>query len=58
MEVKTTEAPDKLLRGTFVTVKNNKSLIVSGQTIQAKKLFKYLGKAEINDAKKLLNNPG
>ena len=58
---KKTGAPVKLLRGTCVTCKRNKSLIVSDQTIQAEGLgdfFKHLGKAAKNVGKKILNNPG
>ena len=58
---KKTGAPVKLLRGSCVTCKRNKSLIVSDQTIQAEGLgdfFKHLGKAAKNVGKKILNNPG
>ena len=58
---KKTGALVKLLRGTCVTCKRNKSLIVSDQTIQAEGLgdfFKHLGKAAKNVGKKILNNPG
>ena len=51
----------KLLRGTCVTCKRNKSLIVSDQTINGEGLgnfFKHLGSAAKNVGKKILNNPG
>ena len=58
---KKTGAQIKLLKGTCVTCKRNKSLIVSDHTIQAEGLgdfFKHLGKAAKNVGKKILNNPG
>ena len=51
----------KLLRGTCVLCKRNKSLIVSDNTIQAEGLgdfFRGFGKAAKNVGKKILNNPG
>ena len=54
----------KLLRGFCTTCKRNKSLIVSDQTINGKRLrdfFEHLGKAAgsaaKNVGKKILNNP-
>ena len=58
---KKTGSQIKLLKGTCVTCKRNKSLIVSDHTIQAEGLgdfFKHLGKAAKNVGKKILNNPG
>ena len=58
---KKTAAPIKLLRGTCVVCKRNKSMIVSDRTIQAEgwgDFFKRLGKAAKNVGKKILNNPG
>ena len=51
----------KLLRGTCVLCKRNKSLIVSDNTIQAEGLgdfFRGFGKTAKNVGKKILNNPG
>ena len=50
-----TGAQIKLLKGTCITCKRNKSLIVSDHTIQAEGLgdfFKHLGKAAKNIGKK------
>ena len=51
----------KLLRGTCTTCKRNKSLIVSGQTINGEGLgnfFKHLSSAAKIVGKKILNKPG
>ena len=48
------------IRGTCVTCKRNRSLIVSDPTITAEGLgdfFKHIGKAARNVGKKTLNNP-
>ena len=58
---KRTGATVKLLRGTCVTCKRNKSFIVFDQTIQAEGLgdfFRSIGKAAESVGKKILNNPG
>ena len=55
LKTKKTGAPVKILRGTCVTCRRNKSLIVSDQTIQAEVLgdfFKNLGSATKNVGKK------
>ena len=64
LKIKKTGLPVKLLRGTCVTCKRNRSLIVSDQTIAGEGLgdfFKHLGrataKAAKNVGKKVLNIP-
>ena len=57
---KKTGLPVKLLRGTCVTCKRSKNLIVSDQTFAAEGLgdfFKHLGKAAKHVGKKILNHP-
>ena len=52
--------PVKLFRGTCVTCKRDKSLIVSDQTIAGEGLgdfFKHIGKTAKNVGKKIHNNP-
>ena len=59
--IKKTGEPVKLLRGTCISCKRNKSLFVSDQTINGQGLgnfFKHLGSAAKNVGKKILNNPG
>ena len=61
LKIKKTGAPVIFIRGTCSTCKRNKSLIVSGQTIQAEGLgdfFRGIGKAAKSVGKKILNNPG
>ena len=58
---KKTGAQVKLLSGTCVTCKRNKSMIVFDQTILAQGLsdfFKHLRKTAKNVGKKILNTPG
>ena len=60
-ELKKTGIPVILLRGTCVTCKRNKSLIVSDQTIQAEGLgdfFRGVFKSAKNVGKKILVKPG
>ena len=59
--VKTGKKVKLLLTRKCVTCKQNKSVIVSDQTIQAEGLsnfFSSIGKAAKNVGKKILNNPG
>ena len=58
--LKKTGLPVKLIRGTCVTCKRNKSSIVSDQTINAEgfgDFFKLIWKADKNVGKKKLKNP-
>ena len=60
LKIEKTGLSVKLLRGTCVTCKRNRSLIVSDPTITAEGLgdfFKHIGKAARNVGKKTLNNP-
>ena len=61
LKIKKTGAAVKLLRGVDSTCKRNKSINVSGQTIEAEGLrdfFRGVGKAAKNVGKKILKNPG
>ena len=61
LKLKKNGALVKLFRGTCVTWKSKKSLIVSDQNIQSEGLgafLKHIGKVAKNVGRKILNNPG